>query len=83
LEAVEAATLFTLNHSDNAWQLFVKAYPKLDDALNKEAWSQSLPRLAASPAAVDRIRYSRYAQFLQAMGLISKVEPIERYIGER
>jgi putative hydroxymethylpyrimidine transport system substrate-binding protein len=83
LDAVEAATLFTLNHSDDAWQLFVKAYPKLDDALNKEAWSQSLPRLAASPAAVDRIRYSRYAQFLQAMGLISKVEPIERYIGER
>jgi putative hydroxymethylpyrimidine transport system substrate-binding protein len=83
LDAVEAATLFTLNHPDDAWQLFVKAYPKLDDALNKEAWSQSLPRLAASPAAVDRIRYSRYAEFLQAMGLISKVEPIERYIGER
>jgi putative hydroxymethylpyrimidine transport system substrate-binding protein len=83
LDAVEAATLFTLNHPDEAWQLFVKAYPKLNDALNKEAWSQSLPRLAASPAAVDRVRYSRYAQFLQAMGLISKIEPIERYIGER
>jgi putative hydroxymethylpyrimidine transport system substrate-binding protein len=81
LDAVESATLFTLNHPDEAWQLFIKAYPKLDDALNKQAWSDSMPRLAASPAAVDRARYSRYAQFMQTMGLINKVEPIERYVG--
>jgi putative hydroxymethylpyrimidine transport system substrate-binding protein len=81
LDAVESATLFTLNHPDEAWQFFVKAYPKLDDALNKQAWSDSMSRLAASPAAVDPVRYNRYAQFLLAMGLIKKIEPIERYIG--
>ena len=79
LDAVEMATVWILNNPDEAWAVFAKTDPKLDDALNKQAWKDTLPRLAASPAALDRKRYSRFAEFMKARGLIEKVEPVERY----
>lgn len=82
LDAVEAATLFTLNHPTDAWTMFAKAYPKLDDELNKAAWADTLPRLAASPRAVDVTRYARFGEYMKARGLIDKVEPVARYVGQ-
>ncbi len=83
LDADEQAVLFILNHPDEAWGLFVKAYPKLDDALNRQAWLDTLPRLPADPAAVDPERYTRFARFMKDKGLIKAVEPVEAYIGPR
>ena len=80
LDATEQATLFILNHPDKAWGMFVKAYPKLDDALNRQAWTETVPRLTADPAAVDFARYSRFAEFMKAKGLIKAVEPVENYV---
>lgn len=81
LDATEQATLYILNHPQDAWAMFIKAYPKLDDDLNRQAWIDTIPRLAASPAAVDPLRYTRFADFMKAKGLIKTVEPIARYIG--
>jgi putative hydroxymethylpyrimidine transport system substrate-binding protein len=81
LAAVEQATTYLLNNPQDSWAAFVKAHPKADDALNKQAWSDTLPRFQASPAAVDRQRYSRFAEFMKERGLIDHVEPVERYIG--
>jgi putative hydroxymethylpyrimidine transport system substrate-binding protein len=83
LDALEDATLFTLNHPEAAWDLFIKAYPNLDDELNRQAWRDTLPRLAASPAAVDPRRYSRFADFMKQSGLIATSLPVETYIGSR
>ena len=83
LDATEQATLFILDHPQEAWAMFVKAYPKLDDDLNRQAWIDTVPRLAADPAAVDPQRYTRFAEFMKAKGLIKTVEPVERYIGTR
>ena len=83
LDAVEMATVWILNNPDEAWAVFAKTDPKLDDALNKQAWKDTLPRLAASPAALDRKRYSRFAEFMKARGLIEKIEPVERYAVSR
>ena len=82
LDAVEAATLFTLNHPAEAWGLFIQAYPKLDDALNRQAWTDTLPRLAASPRAVDLRRYARFGDYMKARGLIDVVEPVGRYVAQ-
>lgn len=82
MDAVEAATTFTLNHPDDAWKLFIAAQPKLDDALNRQAWADTLPRLQASPRALDAHRYARFADYMKARGLIDKIEPLARYIGE-
>jgi putative hydroxymethylpyrimidine transport system substrate-binding protein len=83
LDAVEAATLWVVNHPDEAWSTFAATDAKLDDALNKQAFRDTLPRLAASPAALDRRRYARFADFMVARGLIPKAEPVERYAVQR
>lgn len=70
--ALEAGVTFTLNHPDAAWAAFVKDHPELNDDLNREAWALTLPRLAASPAALDPARFARVAAFLKAAGLITR-----------
>jgi len=70
LHAVEQASIFITNHPQEAWQLFVKAYPNLDDELNRTAFFDTLPRFAKRPAALDRGRYQRFAAFMQETGLI-------------
>lgn len=82
LDAVEKATRFMLNHPDEAWALFIKADPKLDDELNRRAWRDTLPRFATRPAALDRARYARFAAYLKNAGLIDKTLPVEEYARE-
>jgi putative hydroxymethylpyrimidine transport system substrate-binding protein len=79
LDAVQEATTYILNHPDEAWQSFVKAYPKLDDELNKAAWTQTVPRFDKSPAALDRIRYQSFGEFMQKRGLIKSVPQVDTY----
>jgi len=70
LSAVEQASIFMTNHPQEAWALFIKAYPNLDDELNKAAFFDTLPRFAKRPAALDRARYVRFGAFMTKMGLI-------------
>ncbi|SON57123.1 putative thiamine biosynthesis protein [Hartmannibacter diazotrophicus] len=79
LAAVEEATLFLTNHSDEAWKLFLKGYPDLDDNLNRAAWTDTLPRFAKRPAALDEGRYQRFAEFMKAQGQIKEVKPVADY----
>lgn len=79
LAAVERAVQFMLNHPEDAWQAFARAYPDLDDELNRRAWRDTLPRFAQSPAALDPGRYDRFAAFLVEQGLLPEVLPVERY----
>ena len=82
LDAVGQAQLYILDYPDEAWATFVKAYPKLDDELNKLAWGATIPRLSADPAATDPARYAAFADFMKRKGVIDHVEPLERYIGK-
>jgi len=82
LAAVEEATIYLTNHPDDAWALFVKAYPDLDDDLNRRAWADTLPRFAKRPAALDAGRYARFSQFMKDAGLIKTVKPVEDYAVE-
>ncbi|MBP2298457.1 ABC transporter substrate-binding protein [Azospirillum picis] len=79
LAAVERATLYILNHPEEAQAAFVKDRPELNDELNRRAWADTLPRFSHSPAALDVERYARFAEFLKARGLIKAVGPVERY----
>ncbi|MDR6818127.1 putative hydroxymethylpyrimidine transport system substrate-binding protein [Neorhizobium sp. 2083] len=76
LHAVEQASIFITNHPQEAWQLFVKAYPNLDDELNRTAFFDTLPRFAKRPAALDQGRYQRFAAFMQETGLIKAAPPV-------
>jgi putative hydroxymethylpyrimidine transport system substrate-binding protein len=77
LSVVEQASIFITNHPQEAWALFVKAYPNLDDELNKTAFFDTLPRFAKRPAALDRGRYVRFGDFMKEMGLIKATPAIE------
>lgn len=79
LDALEAATIWTINHPAAAWDLFRKTDEKLDDELNRLAWIDTLPRLALRPAALDTRRYDRFATFMQESGMISETPPVPVY----
>ncbi|MDR3517833.1 MAG: ABC transporter substrate-binding protein [Azospirillaceae bacterium] len=79
LAALEAATLWTLNHPDEARALLIKGRPELDDELNRRAYAATLPRFAHDPAALDRGRYERFAAYLKAHDLIATVPPLDSY----
>jgi putative hydroxymethylpyrimidine transport system substrate-binding protein len=82
VEVTEQATLWLTNHPDEAWQLFAKSHPDLDNELNKRAWYDTLPRLAKRPGALDSHRYDRFAAFMKQSGLIEDVPPVESYAVE-
>ncbi|CAD7030913.1 ABC transporter ATP-binding protein [Pseudorhizobium endolithicum] len=77
LQAVEQASIFLTNHPEEAWALFIKAYPNLDDALNRQAFTDTLPRFAKRPAALDRARYERFGAFMAESGLIERSPAVE------
>jgi putative hydroxymethylpyrimidine transport system substrate-binding protein len=76
LAAVEKATLWLTNHPEDAWQAFIAAYPDLNDALNRQAWQDTLPRFSKSPAAFDAERYRRFGDFMVKRGLIRQAPPL-------
>jgi putative hydroxymethylpyrimidine transport system substrate-binding protein len=71
LAAIEKAALFLTNHPDEAFALFIKAHPDLDDELNRRAFADTLPRFSKSPAALDAGRYARFGAFMAKQGLIA------------
>ena len=82
MDAVEEATLWLTNHPREALDIFLKAYPDLDNELNRRAWTDTLPRFAKRPRALDRRRYERFAAFMKESGLIEEIPPLESYAVE-
>ncbi len=77
--AVERGVQYLINHPGESWELFVAAYPELDDELNRLAWRDTLPRFALRPAALDKGRYTRFSRFLAERGLIPEALPASAY----
>ena len=67
---------------DEAWGVFSKSGKELDSELNKLAWKDTLPLLAADPTALDRERYTAFADFLVKRGLIKQAPPLDSYLRE-
>jgi putative hydroxymethylpyrimidine transport system substrate-binding protein len=82
IDALEAATQYMINHPDAAWELFIKGRKDLNDELNRRAWSDTLPRFALRPAALDSGRYQAFAEFLKGRGIIDSIPPVESYAVE-
>jgi putative hydroxymethylpyrimidine transport system substrate-binding protein len=82
LTALEQGVQYLVNHPDESWQLFIKGRSDLDDELNRRAWAATLPRFALRPAALDRGRYARFAEFLKERGMLETVLPTKHYAVE-
>jgi putative hydroxymethylpyrimidine transport system substrate-binding protein len=73
---------FLVNHPEESWNLFVRGRKDLDNKLNRLAWQDTLPRFALRPGALDRKRYSRFAEFLKKHGMIRQMPSLESYAVE-
>jgi putative hydroxymethylpyrimidine transport system substrate-binding protein len=82
IRAIERGTQYLINHPEEAWALFAGHKKGLDDELNRRAWRDTLPRFALRPAALDRGRYARFAQFLIEQGVIKTTPAVESYAVE-
>ncbi len=83
IDALERGVQYTINHPQQAWELFIAGDRKaLDDELNRRAWRDTLPRFALRPGALDRRRYRRFADFVLARGLVESLPPVETYAVE-
>ncbi|WP_442971052.1 ABC transporter substrate-binding protein [Roseovarius sp. D0-M9] len=76
LRATEIATQYIVNHPEESWEIFKSTSTELDDELNARAWTDTLPRFALRPAAVDVTRYTEFERFLNEAGLIEGTRPV-------
>ncbi|MDU9004507.1 ABC transporter substrate-binding protein [Sedimentitalea todarodis] len=76
LAATEKATQYIINHPAASWEIFAGTAPELNDALNKRAWADTLPRFALRPTAMDPGRYATFETFLHDAGLIPAINPV-------
>lgn len=83
LTALEEATVYTLNHPEEAWNAFTSYKPKeLDNELNRLAWRDTLPYLALRPRALDINRYQRMSEFLQKYNMVKTAPTLSEYAVE-
>jgi putative hydroxymethylpyrimidine transport system substrate-binding protein len=80
LAAITEATAWLKANPAEAWAVFSKSGKDLDNDLNRLAWKDTLPLLAADPKALDRGRYEAFADFLMKRGLIKQAPPIDSYL---
>jgi putative hydroxymethylpyrimidine transport system substrate-binding protein len=78
LRATELATQFIVNHPQEAWEIFSSTSKELQDDLNEKAWSDTIPRFALRPAALDAGRYTAFQEFLLDAGLIEARQTLDR-----
>jgi putative hydroxymethylpyrimidine transport system substrate-binding protein len=82
LTAIAEATTWLKANPDEAWGIFSKSGKELDSELNKLAWKDTLPLLAIDPTALDRERYTVFADFLVKRGLMKQAPPLDSYLRE-
>ena len=83
LHAVEQGTQFIINNPQQSWEIFKNYNPgTLDNDLNRMAWFDTVNRFSLRPAAVDKGRYLRYAEFMKEHGEIKKVPDINELMLE-
>jgi putative hydroxymethylpyrimidine transport system substrate-binding protein len=79
LAAVKEGAAYIRAHPEDAWKLFIRAYPNANNRLNHDAWTATLPYFAADPAALDSAKYDRFAAFLTAEKVIKAPPTLATY----
>lgn len=76
LAATEKAVQLIVNHPQDSWEIFSGTSAELQDELNERAWTDTIPRFALRPEALDQGRYARFESFLAEAGLIEGTRPV-------
>ncbi len=77
VDALASGVQFLINHPEESWQLFIKGRKNLDDELNRRAWTDTMPRFALRPGALDRSRYEVFARFMKEQGMLKKIPSLD------
>lgn len=78
VSALEDATHWIVNHSEEAWRLMVQSEPGLDTPVNRQAWPGIVKRLSLRPATLDARSYLAFQAFLAERGFIGQEHSISR-----
>ncbi|MEK9685299.1 MAG: ABC transporter substrate-binding protein [Rhodospirillaceae bacterium] len=79
VQGLEAGVQYLVNHPEESWKLFIKGRKKLDDALNRRAWKDTLPRFALRPGALSTERYNNFGLFLKSQGIVKTTPDVGTY----
>jgi putative hydroxymethylpyrimidine transport system substrate-binding protein len=82
LAALTEATAWIKANPDEAWGVFVKSGKEIDNELNRRAWRDTVPLLAADPVEFDTARYVGFSAFLRQKGMLKQPVPVDRYTRE-
>ena len=71
MTALEEGANTLINHPDAILAQAIHDHPELDTPLNRAAWQATLPRVCRQPALLNVPRYTEFAAFLRAHGLMT------------
>lgn len=77
LRAVARGLAFVQENPEEAFRLFVRAFPELDDELNRRSFAVTLPLYAQGLRHDDHPRWEAMVAFLFQAGMIRKLLPVE------
>ncbi|MCE2565312.1 ABC transporter substrate-binding protein [Komagataeibacter sp. FNDCF1] len=79
MDALAEGTNTLINHPDAMLAQAIHDHPELDTPLNRAAWQATLPRLCKQPALLNVPRYTAFAAFLHAHGIMTRDVPLGQY----
>lgn len=83
VKSLQEATNYLKENPEKSWEAFISYKPKeLDNELNRLAWADTLPYLAANPAIFDKEVYNQMADFMKQNKLIKTLPNLDEYAQE-
>ena len=82
MDAVAAATTFMLENPEEAEAAFFADQPDIDNALNRAAFTDTLPLFATDPKPLDTAAYETFATFMIDAGLVDDLPALSSYAVE-
>lgn len=79
LNALKKGAVYLEAHPQQAWKIFAKNHPALNNKLNHDAWFASLKYFDRNPAILNKPQYIKFTQFLKKQGLIKSIMPLDNY----
>ena len=83
VKSLQEATNYLKENPEKSWEAFISYKPKeLDNELNRLAWADTMPYLAANPATFDKVVYEQMADFMKQNKLIKTLPNLDEYAQE-
>lgn len=83
LSALAKGIEYLRAHPQEAWQLFAKKHPELNNELNRRSWFSTIDYFVKNPAYLDKKSWIAFANFMKKNGLIKQVKKISDYSVEQ